>query len=366
MGGFDRAERRRQERAAAKARTLFHGSAGAVLEEIERDGLRAGQEGRVYLTDSRAIARSYAIWEAARHPAPHIGVVLTVKASMLTVEQNSYPPPLPWETTMHGGVSYFTTTPIAPAMIVSVEEFVIEELRDDATLEAVVREAELICDALPRATAVGNAAPMIRRGGLHRAVPDHWGLLDALVEASPNAGSRWHGEAHWRGVLAAGVRLVERGCSADPAVLTAFALLHDSQRRSESHDPRHGERAADLADRLHDDALLALDNEQREKLRAALVDHDRGLTSTDTTIGACWDADRLTLGRVGITPDPALLSTAAARELAGERGRVPDGEACSWDWALSRMFLLAAAKPRRERVAAWVGGECVRGCGETR
>lgn len=34
--------------------------------------------------------------------------------------------------------------------------------------------------------------------------------------------------------------------------------------------------------------------------------------SSDLTIGTSWDADRLHLPRVGITPDPALLSTAAA------------------------------------------------------
>jgi uncharacterized protein len=32
------------------------------------------------------------------------------------------------------------------------------------------------------------------------------------------------------------------------------------------------------------------------------------------TIQACWDADRLDLGRVGTTPDPARLWTAAARD----------------------------------------------------
>jgi uncharacterized protein len=32
------------------------------------------------------------------------------------------------------------------------------------------------------------------------------------------------------------------------------------------------------------------------------------------TIQASWDADRLDLGRVGTTPDPARLCTAAARD----------------------------------------------------
>ena len=35
--------------------------------------------------------------------------------------------------------------------------------------------------------------------------------------------------------------------------------------------------------------------------------------SADPTIGACWDADRLNLWRVGVAPARGMLSTAAAR-----------------------------------------------------
>lgn len=51
-----------------------------------------------------------------------------------------------------------------------------------------------------------------------------------------------------------------------------------------------------------------------EVLVEALADHDRGLVTDHPTIGACWDADRLALWRVGITPDPARLCTAHARD----------------------------------------------------
>lgn len=342
----NRAERRRQARAAAKRRTLFHGTAAALVAEIERDGLKVGQEGRVYLTDSRAIARSYAVWETAQQLAlgngQAIGAVLTVTVpGPLTVERDSFPPPLPWETTMLSGVSYFTTEPITPAMIASVKRFEIEELRDEETLEAVIAEHELVCAAVPRSDAIGSAAPLIARSGLHDAIPDHWALLDAVIAASPNARSRWHGESHWLGVLAAAVRLLERGSRADPAVLLAFCVLHDSLRRSEGHDPKHGERAAAFADRLHPEHLR-LSARQRELLRRALVDHDRGLTTRAVTIGACWDADRLTLPRVGITINPRMLSTAQGRQLACAPDSVPEPAACDWDWALSRMYLLAS------------------------
>ena len=36
----------------------------------------------------------------------------------------------------------------------------------------------------------------------------------------------------------------------------------------------------------------------------------------DPTIDACFDADRLDLGRVGIIPDPGRLATEKGKELA--------------------------------------------------
>jgi uncharacterized protein len=39
--------------------------------------------------------------------------------------------------------------------------------------------------------------------------------------------------------------------------------------------------------------------------------------SADVLIGMCWDADRLDLTRIGVTPDPALMSTPAGKRAAG-------------------------------------------------
>jgi uncharacterized protein len=41
--------------------------------------------------------------------------------------------------------------------------------------------------------------------------------------------------------------------------------------------------------------------------------HTGGLTDADPTVQACWDADRLDLGRVYITPDPRYLCTPVAK-----------------------------------------------------
>ncbi len=40
------------------------------------------------------------------------------------------------------------------------------------------------------------------------------------------------------------------------------------------------------------------------------------MTAGDITVQTCWDADRLDLGRVGITPNPRWLCTACAKDPA--------------------------------------------------
>ena len=63
--------------------------------------------------------------------------------------------------------------------------------------------------------------------------------------------------------------------------------------------------------------MVHLDDARFELLFEACRLHTDGHTAGDPTLLACWDADRLDLGRVGITPDPRRLCTDAARELRG-------------------------------------------------
>jgi uncharacterized protein len=141
-------------------------------------------------------------------------------------------------------------------------------------------------------------------------------LLSALVAAVlPRAwrgDSAWHGEHHWRCVAATGLTLGTSLESVDRGVVICFGLLHDTRRESESYDPGHGSRAAAFAAELRDEGLLALGNARFAVLTEALRLHSDGLVSSDPTIGACWDADRLHLPRVSIEPKPELFSTAVA------------------------------------------------------
>ena len=121
----------------------------------------------------------------------------------------------------------------------------------------------------------------------------------------------YHGVTHWARVLENGLRIAEVN-SADQEVVTLFALFHDSRRVNEHRDDGHGLRGAELARSLRG-SLVHLPDDRFEMLFDACKRHTDGATSEDPTIGACWDADRLDLARVGITPDPTRLCTDAAR-----------------------------------------------------
>lgn len=124
-----------------------------------------------------------------------------------------------------------------------------------------------------------------------------------------------HGPAHWRRVERNGLWLAARS-GGDLFVVRLFAWFHDSCRVNEWTDPDHGKRGADYALRLRG-TLFDLEDEALELLVYACTWHTDKDHSDDPTIGACWDADRLDLGRVRTTPSPRFMSTAAGKEAAG-------------------------------------------------
>ena len=97
-------------------------------------------------------------------------------------------------------------------------------------------------------------------------------------------------------------------------VVELFAFLHDSQREDEWCDPGHGARGADYARALQG-RFFDLKPAQLDRLSYAIRYHSGGEVSTDVTIQSCWDADRLDLGRVGITPDERFLSPEGAARI---------------------------------------------------
>lgn len=122
----------------------------------------------------------------------------------------------------------------------------------------------------------------------------------------------FHGVVHWARVLENGLKLAEAN-GADRNVVTLFALFHDARRVNDGSDWGHGLRGAKLAKRLRG-TLFDLGDADFELLYRACEWHTEGKADESVTVCTCWDADRLDLGRVGITPDPRRLCTKEARK----------------------------------------------------
>lgn len=145
-----------------------------------------------------------------------------------------------------------------------------------------------------------------------------------------------HGPPHWRRVSRLGLRIARQE-GADALVVAVFAACHDVARVHDGRDMEHGPVGAarlggELAPRLGmSEARLAL-------LIEAITHHTGGRVSDDPTIGACWDADRLDLVRIGLPLDPDLLSTASARTEALQ-------DAAARMWARDRRTRIQAGLP---------------------
>ena len=132
--------------------------------------------------------------------------------------------------------------------------------------------------------------------------------------------SRWpedlgttHGVDHWDRVAKFGRMLYQEG--ADMDVILAFAYLHDAERMNNGRDINHGQRASELIDTIRHTQLEALSDEQIAKLKRACELHTIQHRTGDLTIDICFDADRMDLPRVGITPSPQRMATKKGAEL---------------------------------------------------
>jgi len=131
--------------------------------------------------------------------------------------------------------------------------------------------------------------------------------------------SRWtlgelHGISHWERVERNGLLLATPEC--DVIVIRLFAYLHDSCRENDGYDEEHGPRAAKMIEGLRGNLLKDLSDEQFRLLQEACRLHTSTHRTGNPTIDACFDADRLDLGRVNITPDPEKMATEKGKELS--------------------------------------------------
>lgn len=123
----------------------------------------------------------------------------------------------------------------------------------------------------------------------------------------------FHGPAHWQRVSQHAVA-ISRSLGISPLIPFVFSLVHDSQRENEHFDLDHGPRAAAFIHKHRHDLFGFLNGLQIEHLALACAEHSNGITEGPVYAQACWDADRLDLGRVGIYPESECLCTTYARQ----------------------------------------------------
>lgn len=138
-------------------------------------------------------------------------------------------------------------------------------------------------------------------------------FIEFLSQNSELFNSEHHGIVHWMRVERNGLYLANFN-GADKKVISYFAYLHDSMRVNDYIDPGHGKRAAAFAKEHRD--KIDLDDQQFYLLIKACETHTEGEETDCPTLGACWDADRLDLTRVGFKVDPVFLQTEEAKKIA--------------------------------------------------
>ena len=138
-----------------------------------------------------------------------------------------------------------------------------------------------------------------------------------------------HGIAHWDRVSKNADSLWTSDVNL--LVVKAFAYIHDVERDDDSYDFQHGPRAAALVDEIRDIELAFLNDGEIRQLKKACELHTTTWRTEDATVNACFDADRLDLGRVGIMPDPDKMATVQGRIMA-EKMMEDNPEA---DWLLN-------------------------------
>ena len=137
--------------------------------------------------------------------------------------------------------------------------------------------------------------------------------IELLVKIKQQYRLNWHGThgvIHWSRVYENGIKLaVQDGVKTK--VLQFFSIFHDSKRRNESTDKGHGDRGAQLALKMRAD--ISLNDDDFSLLITACSLHTSARTHDNITVQACFDSDRLDLGRVGTMPDADYLCTPVAK-----------------------------------------------------
>lgn len=154
--------------------------------------------------------------------------------------------------------------------------------------------------------------------------------------------SALHGPAHWAHVHRFGAALADR-LDLPPegrVCVELFAWLHDLARKDDEAGAQHAVDGAAQIEAILPVIADPLTPAQIETIRVAVRHHSDGMVSgrageagvfahidwprdlVVATVGCCWDADRLDLPRVGMTPSDRFMSTRVWKEIAPLSARI--------------------------------------------
>ena len=143
-------------------------------------------------------------------------------------------------------------------------------------------------------------------------------LWNTVVDDPELKKSYIHGPDHWARVERNAI-YIGKQIGADLDVIKLFALFHDCKRRNDGIDPGHGRRGAEFAKRFRT-VLIDISDDQFNCFYNACKLHTRQIHTKDITMGACWDADRLDLGRIGMQPSSKFMNTTIAINIVDNNG----------------------------------------------
>ena len=123
-----------------------------------------------------------------------------------------------------------------------------------------------------------------------------------------------HGPDHWARVERNGLYVAQK-TGANQTIVQLFAVFHDCMRQNENIDPGHGLRGAEYAVQIKDE-LINIPSDDFDKFYYACEWHTDQIKTDDVTVAACWDADRLDIGRVGFILHPLYMNSKPAQEIA--------------------------------------------------
>ncbi|MFP5365158.1 MAG: hypothetical protein ACLGI5_20810 [Thermoleophilia bacterium] len=319
---------------------LYHGTSAAHFKELRDGGWqppadRAGP----YVTDDAELARRY----AARAAAAHMETTGSRDGRAVVFKLRLPADEIKLDATDDTGRQFIVPAGIPASAIVGYDRHDFSSLRPGVRQTLAASTIAAAGMERMKAAPYHAFAEMLDTTGAPAAdaeIPDVGRLIGAVMgirlilneEAKAVAYGASHGIPHWKRVAANGLRLLEAGEPGDPAVVLAFAIVHDAMRETDEPDePGHGALAVGLAryvngaavDWLPDDCarevlptpppFTFLSDEQLALLTRAIEEDDLGTTSTEPTIAVCLDADRLDVWRAGVKPDPRRLSTPTAR-----------------------------------------------------